>query len=61
MADARIALDELPGWAQELITNTALGLLEDPNAFATKDLTESYTVHVNGFRYTVAKGWKYVV
>lgn len=61
MTDARIPLEELPEWAQELIVNTALGFLNFPNAYATKDLTESYSVHIDGFQYTVLKGAPFVI
>lgn len=50
----RIPLGELPSWAQDKLVSTALGLLEDENAFAVSD-AGSFRIYAHGFRYTVAK------
>lgn len=61
MADERIALDSLPGWAQDMIVRTALGLLECENAYAIPTANSLwYTIRADGFSYTLYKHAEYV-
>jgi hypothetical protein len=53
----RISLDDLPTWAQDLILNTAAGLLEDPTAHAEEmDSGGGFWIKAHGFTYAARKG-----